>query len=84
MSTLRSATVVLVALVVQVTVFADVRISGVAPELLVLLAVMLGYWTGPERGPTVAFFIGIRRSSWPQSLRSGRSERWPAMRCLGR
>ncbi len=59
MSALRSAALILVALVVQVTVFADVRISGVAPELLVLLAVMLGYWAGPARGPTVAFFIGL-------------------------
>ncbi|MDE0066950.1 MAG: rod shape-determining protein MreD [Acidimicrobiaceae bacterium] len=59
MSTLRSAALILVALVVQVTVFADVRISGVAPELLVLLAVMLGYWAGPRRGPTVAFVIGL-------------------------
>ena len=55
----RLGVLILLAVVVQVTVFADVRISGVAPELLVLLAVMLGYWFGPERGPTAAFVIGL-------------------------
>ena len=59
MSALRLGVLILLALVVQVTVFADVRISGVAPELLVLLAVMLGYWAGPQRGPTAAFVIGL-------------------------
>lgn len=59
MSSLRLGLLILVALVVQVTVFADVRISGVAPELLVLFAVMLGFWAGPQRGPTAAFVIGL-------------------------
>jgi len=59
MSALRLGALILVALVVQVTVFADVRISGVAPELLVLFAVMLGYWAGPRSGPTAAFVIGL-------------------------
>lgn len=56
---LRLGTLMLVAVVVQVTVFADVRIFGVAPELLVLLAVMFGYWFGPLHGPTAAFVIGL-------------------------
>ena len=56
---LRLGVLILIAVVVQVTVFADVRISGVAPELLVLLAVMFGYWFGPKRGPTAAFVIGL-------------------------
>ena len=59
MMPLRLGVLILVAVVVQVTVFADVRISGVAPELLVLLAVMFGYWFGPKRGPTAAFVIGL-------------------------
>ena len=56
---LRLGALMLVAVVVQVTVFADVRIAGVAPELLVLLAVMFGYWFGPRHGPTAAFVIGL-------------------------
>ncbi len=56
---LRLGALMLVAVVVQVTVFSDVRILGVAPELLVLLAVMFGYWFGPQRGPTAAFVIGL-------------------------
>ena len=59
MMPLRLGVLILIAVVVQVTVFADVRISGVAPELLVLLAVMFGYWFGPKRGPTAAFVIGL-------------------------
>ncbi|MCQ3805994.1 MAG: rod shape-determining protein MreD [Acidimicrobiaceae bacterium] len=56
---LRLGALILLAVVVQVTVFADVRVSGVAPELLVLLAVMFGYWFGPRRGPTAAFAAGL-------------------------
>lgn len=56
---LRLGALMLVAVVVQVTVFADVRIAGVAPELLVLFAVMFGYWFGPKHGPTAAFVIGL-------------------------
>lgn len=59
MSALRLGVLILLALVVQVTVFADVRIWGIAPELLVLFAVMLGYWAGPQSGPTAAFVIGL-------------------------
>ncbi len=55
----RLGVLIFLAVVVQVTVFADVRILGVAPELLVLLAVMIGYWFGPERGPNAAFVIGL-------------------------
>lgn len=56
---LRLGALMLVAVVVQVTVFADVRIAGVAPELLVLFAVMFGYWLGPRHGPTAAFVVGL-------------------------
>lgn len=59
MSRWRLAMLLLLAVVLQVTVFADVRVAGVAPELLVLFAVMIGYWAGPERGPTVAFVVGL-------------------------
>lgn len=59
MSRLRLGMLILFAVVLQVTIFADVRIAGVAPELLVLFAVMIGYWAGPERGPTAAFVVGL-------------------------
>lgn len=59
MNPLRLVTLILLAVVVQVTVFADLRIAGVAPELLVLFAVMFGYWYGPRRGPTTAFLVGL-------------------------
>ncbi len=59
MTTLRLALVMLVAVVVQVTVFVDFRVFGVAPELLVLVAVIVGYLTGPKTGSTAAFVIGL-------------------------
>ncbi|MCQ3813216.1 MAG: rod shape-determining protein MreD [Acidimicrobiia bacterium] len=59
MTVLRLALLILVALVVQVTVFVDLRFWGVAPELLVLLAVLVGYLAGPRTGPTIAFVIGL-------------------------
>ena len=59
MTALRLAICVLLALVVQVTVFVDFRVYGVAPELLVLVAVIFGYLSGPQTGSTAAFVIGL-------------------------
>jgi len=36
-----------------------VRLSGVAPELLALLAVLVGVYAGPDRGPVYAFALGL-------------------------
>lgn len=58
MSPLKVGVVAVVTVVIQLTVFVDVRVAGVAPELLVLLAVLAGFLGGPDRGPTVAFAIG--------------------------
>ena len=58
MSPLKVGVVAVVTLVIQLTVFVDVRLAGVAPELLALLALLAGFLAGPERGPTVAFCIG--------------------------
>lgn len=53
--------VVLAALLLQLTVFVDVRIAGVAPELMVLVAVLAGIAAGSARGSVIAFFVGL---SW--------------------
>ncbi|NIR35380.1 MAG: hypothetical protein GWN79_03465, partial [Actinobacteria bacterium] len=59
MSLLKLGVVAIVVLVVQLTVFVDVRLFGVAPELIALLAVLAGFLAGPERGPRVAFGLGL-------------------------
>ncbi len=56
---MRLGLVFLLALIVQLTVFVDVRIAGVAPELLALVAVIAGFFVGPERGPVIAFAAGL-------------------------
>lgn len=55
----RLGAVMLAALLVQLTVFVDVRFFGVAPELLSLLAVFAAFLIGSERGPLVAFIAGL-------------------------
>ncbi|MEM9468148.1 MAG: rod shape-determining protein MreD [Actinomycetota bacterium] len=55
----RLAIVMIVVLLIQLTVFVDVRIAGVAPELLALIAVIAGFFVGPERGPVIAFAAGL-------------------------
>ena len=55
----RLGIVFVVALVIQLTVFVDVRIFGVAPELLALVAVVAAFFVGPERGPVIAFVAGL-------------------------
>ncbi|MEM8707694.1 MAG: rod shape-determining protein MreD [Actinomycetota bacterium] len=55
----RLALVFVVALVVQLTVFVDVRVFGVAPELLAMVAVIAAFFVGPERGPVIAFVAGL-------------------------
>ncbi|HBH76043.1 MAG TPA: rod shape-determining protein MreD [Acidimicrobiaceae bacterium] len=55
----RLGIVFVVALVIQLTVFVDVRIFDVAPELLALVAVVAAFFVGPERGPVIAFVAGL-------------------------
>jgi len=59
MTTLRVALVCVLAVSLQLTVFIDVRVFGVAPEMLALVAVLAGYFGGPQRGPVVAFSAGL-------------------------
>lgn len=64
MSVFKIGLVLLIALVIQLTVFVDVRVAGVAPELLALVAVLAGFFAGPVRGATVAFCAGLLWDVW--------------------
>lgn len=55
----RLGLVMVAALLVQLTVFVDVRFFGVAPELLSLVAVVGAFLVGSERGPVLAFIAGL-------------------------
>lgn len=64
MTILKVGVVLFVSIVVQLTVFVDVRVADVAPELLALVAVLAGFLAGPERGATVAFGAGLLWDIW--------------------
>ena len=64
MTVLKVGAVLLASIVVQLTVFVDVRVADVAPELLALVAVLSGFLAGPERGATVAFGAGLLWDVW--------------------
>ncbi len=59
MTVLRLGLVAFVAVIVQSTLFAELRIEGVAPELPFLLAVLAGFTAGPDRGAMFGFAIGL-------------------------
>jgi len=59
MTAVRVTLVCILALSLQLTVFTDVRILGVAPEMLAMVAILAGYFGGPQRGQTVAFGAGL-------------------------
>ena len=59
MSWPRTALVVLVALILQVTLFSQFSYEGSRPDIMILLAVMAGYRLGPERGAIVGFAAGV-------------------------
>lgn len=59
MTALRLVPVVLVALLLQLTLFVDVRIAGVAPEMLALVAMLAGLLAGAHRGSLIAFVVGL-------------------------
>jgi len=64
MTFLKIGAVLVVAVVVQLTMFVDVRVADVAPELLALIAVLAGFLAGPERGSTIAFGAGLLWDVW--------------------
>ncbi len=55
----KLAAVVVGALLLQLTLFTELRFFGVVPELLALVAVLAGYYLDTERGPLVAFCAGL-------------------------
>jgi rod shape-determining protein MreD len=59
MSRLRTLLVVVLVLVAQTAVLSRLRIAGVAPDTMLLLAVCAGIVGGPERGAVVGFVSGI-------------------------
>lgn len=59
MTRLRVALVIFVALILQISLFSQVRLSGVAPELLLLVAVLAGFNAGPDRGAVIGFCAGL-------------------------
>ncbi len=56
---LRLIVVYLLALLLQLTFFSQVRVAGVAPELPALVAILAGLFAGPRRGSVIAFFAGL-------------------------
>ncbi|HLH47206.1 MAG TPA: rod shape-determining protein MreD, partial [Acidimicrobiales bacterium] len=56
---IRVALLLLVGIVVQTTVGADLRIDGVAPDFMLLLAICGGLACGSEAGAVIGFFAGL-------------------------
>ncbi len=56
---IRGPMVYLVALGLQMSILADVRIGGAAADIMLGLAIAAGLLAGPERGVLAAFLIGI-------------------------
>ncbi len=66
-SRVRLAIVVTVTLVVHLTLLSRVRIAGVRPDALLLLAVTAGLVGGKERGAVAGFFSGLLGDLFLQS-----------------
>ena len=56
---LRVAFVVFVAMAAQLTVASRLRLVGVHPDFMVLVAVAAGIVAGPARGATIGFLAGV-------------------------
>jgi rod shape-determining protein MreD len=56
---LRVAAILLVTAFIQSTFGADLRIAGVAPDLLTLVVITAGLVGGPEQGTVVGFAAGL-------------------------
>ncbi len=55
----RSGLLMLTALVFHLALFADLRVFGVAPEVLLALSITAGLVGGPSRGAVAGFIIGL-------------------------
>jgi rod shape-determining protein MreD len=56
---LRIGVLIFVVILVQTTVGADLRVAGVAPDLMVLIAICAGMAGGAEPGAWVGFWSGV-------------------------
>ncbi len=57
--TLLLVTVILTALLLQTTVFADLRLLGARPELLYLVTIIFAFLEGPSPGTVTGFACGM-------------------------
>lgn len=57
--TLAIAAVVITALLLQSTVFAQLRLLGVRPELLYLVTILIALLEGPDEGAVIGFASGL-------------------------
>ena len=55
----RVTAIVLLVFLLQITLFAGVRIEGVAPELPLLLSILISMHVGAERSIVIGFAIGF-------------------------
>lgn len=53
------ATALITAVLLQTTIFADLRLLGARPELAFLLVTLVAFYEGPAAGTTVGFFGGM-------------------------
>jgi rod shape-determining protein MreD len=58
-TTARLATVLLMAAVLQYSVLSTIRVGGVAPDLLLVMAIAAGVVAGDERGAVTGFASGV-------------------------
>lgn len=56
---LRVVALLLVGIVIQTTLGADLRVDGVAPDLMLLLAICAGLYGGARQGVLVGFGCGL-------------------------
>jgi rod shape-determining protein MreD len=61
---LRLAVLLLAGIVVQTSVGSDLRVDGVAPDLMLLLAICAGLFGGSRQGVLVGFASGLLSDLW--------------------
>jgi rod shape-determining protein MreD len=59
LTSLRGALVVLVALVAQIAIVADLRVAGAVGDLMLLVTLAAALTGGPDRGVTYGFVAGL-------------------------
>lgn len=59
MMRVRIGVLLALAVVLHTTVLADLRIAGIRPDGMLLVAVAAGFVTGPERGAVIGFVAGL-------------------------